>query len=107
FRETGKRQLGREVPLGQAGAGGHEPSLEAPTLSPSQAAMRRERAERLEQALRRLPDPYRQVIVLRHREGRSFEEIGLVLDRSPEAARKLWVRALAQLQQELPPPDGV
>jgi RNA polymerase sigma-70 factor (ECF subfamily) len=95
FRETDKRRLAREVPLEQFGSGGDNCALEASTPSPSQAAMRRERAEQLEQALRRLPDHYRQVIVLRHREGRAFEEIGQALHRTPEAARKLWLRAIA------------
>ena len=31
----------------------------------------------------------------------TFEEIGLRLDRSAEAARKLWSRALVRLTQEL------
>jgi RNA polymerase sigma-70 factor (ECF subfamily) len=107
FRQTDKRQVGLEVALEPAGTGGYDRPMEASSPSPSHVAMGRERAEPLEQALQRLPDQYREVIVLRHREGQSFEAIGRALDRSPDAARKLWVRAIAQLQQELPPPDVI
>lgn len=105
YRDTGKRQLAREVSLDRHGSDVPVPPLEAPTPCPSGQIERRERIEQLERALERLPEHYRQVIVLRHRENRSFEEVGRALDRSPEAARKLWLRAIAQLQQELPPPD--
>ena len=33
-------------------------------------------------------------------EGRSFEEIGLLTDRTPAAARKAWSRAMERLRQE-------
>ena len=42
-------------------------------------------------ALDRLPERMRQVIVWRHREDCSFEEIGRRLERSNVAARKLWL----------------
>ena len=53
------------------------------------------------EALGRLSDVYRQVITWRYQEERSFEEIGQLLRRSPEAARKLWARAIERLQEEL------
>lgn len=70
-------------------------------LSPSGEVLSREERERLNAALLRLPVAYRQAIELRHREGLSFRELGERLDRSEEAARKLWSRAVRQLQQEL------
>lgn len=45
-----------------------------------------------------LPDDYRDVIVLRHFRGLSFEEIGKEMDRSSGATRMLWLRAIKQLQ---------
>jgi RNA polymerase sigma-70 factor (ECF subfamily) len=102
YRTSDPRGLGREVEL-PAGSmeGTDEGPLVAETPTPSKLAMAQEREERLRQALARLPEAYHQVIVLRHREGRSFEEIGRVLQRSSEAARKLWGRAIQQLQREL------
>jgi RNA polymerase sigma-70 factor (ECF subfamily) len=102
FRPGDRRGLGREVELGAASMNGtDEGPLVAETPTPSKLAMAQEREEQLGQALARLPEAYRQVILLRHREGRSFEEIGRVLQRSSEAARKLWGRAIQQLQREL------
>ena len=63
--------------------------------------MARESVSALRAALSRLPDDEQAVIVLRHFESLSFQEVGHRLDRSPEAARKLWSRAIARLQRLL------
>ena len=101
YRDTGKRQVGREFALGCADTGG---ALAANTPSPSGEAMSREQAEALQRALERLPDDYRRVIVLRNQERRSFEEIGPLMDRSAYAARRLWARAVERLQHEVERP---
>jgi RNA polymerase sigma-70 factor (ECF subfamily) len=102
---TTKRRVAREVPL-DAGSSSAEPGgrLPAATPSPSGEAMEHEQDQALQKALQRLPDDYRRVILWRYREERSFEEIGQLLQRSPEAARKLWARAIERLQQELETP---
>ncbi len=69
--------------------------------SPSQAAMRKERVLVLAEALRRLPDDYREVLVLRHLEGLAFPDIAQRLGRTPGAVRILWTRALKKLRAEL------
>jgi RNA polymerase sigma-70 factor (ECF subfamily) len=60
----------------------------------------RERELLLAQLLERLPEDHRDVLVLRHLEGLSHEEIARRMGRSPGAVRMLWVRALARLQVE-------
>jgi RNA polymerase sigma-70 factor (ECF subfamily) len=70
-------------------------------LSPCGEALSREERERLEDALLRLPELYRSVILWRHSEDLSFVEIGRRLGRSDEAARKLWARGLQKLQHEM------
>lgn len=40
--------------------------------------------------LEELPARYVQVILLHSRDGHTFEEIGRLLGKTPEAARKLW-----------------
>ena len=101
FRETEKRQINREVSLDQVGADG-QPVIDVEQAStPSGHAVAREEEVRLERELSRLPDDYRQAIVLRNHGGRSFEEIGNLLNRSPDAARKLWGRAVLRLRKEL------
>jgi RNA polymerase sigma-70 factor (ECF subfamily) len=100
YRDTAKRAVGREVALPGEGssAGGGGVAGSGPT--PSGLAMAQEQAEALQRALARLPDDYRQVLELRFQQQKSFEEIGRLLDRSPDAARKLWSRALQRLRQE-------
>ncbi len=60
-----------------------------------------EQCRALDAALQRLPPSYRQVLRLRYEERCSFAEIGKCLQRSPEAARKLWCRALQRLRQDM------
>jgi RNA polymerase sigma-70 factor (ECF subfamily) len=105
YRETDKRQVAREVRLeGGDTSGGPPAELAAATPSPTSQAMRHEEAEALEAALARLPEEYRQVLTLRYREGRSFEEIAPVMGRTTNAVRKLWARAVERLQRELEAP---
>jgi RNA polymerase sigma-70 factor (ECF subfamily) len=93
FRQTGKRAVDREVGLdGAVGA--------ADGLTPSGHALEREQAAELQDALGRLPEDYRRVITLRYLEERTFEEIGPLMERSPDAARKLWARAMERLRDE-------
>ena len=101
YRRTSKRALSREVPLdGFSSVIGPSVGLATGrTKSPSHIAAAREDREAIERALATLPTDYRQVLVLRFREHRSFAEIGRALGRSDEAARKLWLRALGKLKQ--------
>ena len=49
----------------------------------------------------RLPEDYRAILRLRYDDGLSFDDIAARMGRTPEAARKLWARAVARLQQEM------
>ena len=88
YRLTQKRVLSREVSLDDVD---QADGLIAPADSPSVQAMAQEQAEDMLRALSRLPDDYRQVIVWRHQNHCSFEEIAQRLGRSVTAVRKLWV----------------
>lgn len=63
-----------------------------------------ERFERLEKALAVLPDEMRQVIVLRKIDGLSSREVAARMDRSDDAVRKLYSRAMARLATTLGEP---
>ena len=97
-----RRDAGRER---AGGEGGENPSrilagwLEASVTSPSLAAVRKERAVLLADALARLPENHRELLVLRHIEERPFDEIAERLDRSSGAVRTMWVRALRNLKE--------
>jgi len=102
FRSTGKRCLDRErsidrrtvrTTLGDR--------LADPSPSPPAEVELDEEAEAMERALRQLPEDYRRVIVLRHRENQSFAEVAQTLDRTEAATRKLWARAVERWRQEV------
>jgi RNA polymerase sigma-70 factor (ECF subfamily) len=76
-------------------------ALAAPHSSPSKQADRREQAVLLAEALGRLPEDYREVIVLRHLQERTFPEVAARMGRSVESVKKLWARALARLRGTL------
>jgi RNA polymerase sigma-70 factor, ECF subfamily len=75
--------------------------LVAAGSSPSQQAARREQAVLLADALDRLPQDYREVIILRHLEGLTFPEVARRLDRTLDSVEKLWARGLARLRRSL------
>ena len=102
YRQTAKRELGREVGLPASNeSDGQEIRLIAEALSPSGEAMASEQMQALGRALDRLPPDYRRVLLLRFQEQRTFEEIGRAMERTPNAARMLWLRAVEHLQHEL------
>jgi RNA polymerase sigma-70 factor, ECF subfamily len=100
-----KRRVTREIALALGDSSGPRAGdLNAGTPTPSVELMNAEQTEALERALARLPEDYRRVIQLRYREERSFEAIAELMQRSQNAVRKLWSRAIERLQQELEAP---
>ncbi len=78
-----------------------ERALAAPDSSPSERAIRRERAVLLANALRQLPADYREVLILRELEGRSLDEVAQQMGRTTNAVQKLWARALVQMRRQM------
>ncbi len=104
YRGTRARDAGREVSLEQELAESSQrldSLLAASGPSPSQLAAQREQGLVLADVLARLPEDYRDVIVLRNLEGLSHEEVARRMGRGVGAVRMLWVRALARLRREL------
>jgi RNA polymerase sigma-70 factor, ECF subfamily len=73
--------------------------LVADTSTPSRHATKREALMILANAMERLPEDYRQVIMLRHLEGLPFAEVATRMGRTVPSVQNLWVRALARLKQ--------
>lgn len=102
-----KRDFRREVSINRLGDSVERSALRLESalidrgVSPSAYARRRETDRILADRLADLPDDYRQVLVLRHVEGLSFEEVAKQMDRSSGAVRMLWLRAIRQLRQLL------
>lgn len=104
FNDAAKRRAQREISLSDPGQGPDlSERLEAREPSPSSHLQQEERVRGVEAALEHLSEEHRLVIVLHHRDGCSFDEIGRRLERSPDAVRKLWSRAVQQLKSRLRP----
>jgi RNA polymerase sigma-70 factor (ECF subfamily) len=103
--QRARRRVSREVAF-TLGDSSTEVQLEPPasTPSPSQALKHQEQTTALDRAVARLPEDYQKVIHLRYREERSFDDIAFQMNRSPNAVRKLWARAIEALQNELEAP---
>jgi RNA polymerase sigma-70 factor (ECF subfamily) len=104
YAGTGKRDIAKErsldETLGEA-AQRLGDILAATGTSPTQRLVQQERQQLLARALEQLPEDYRDVLILRHLEGLSHEEIARRMGRNPGAVRMLWVRALADLRREI------
>jgi RNA polymerase sigma-70 factor, ECF subfamily len=99
YRDSSKRSIGRERSWEAAhGEGGADHGEVDPYPTPCTQTIVREDVGALREALLRLPPDDQAVVLLRHFDSLSFEEIGRRLDRSPDAARKLWGRAIVRLQ---------
>jgi len=69
--------------------------------SPRSEMIANERINLFHQAMERLSEHDAQVIRLRSLEEKPFKEIATEMDRSVEAVSKLWIRAMAKLQNEI------
>ena len=90
-----KRDVGKEVDIDAAYAAVEDVG------SPDFEAQRREDHEKLSQAIRRLTPEHQAAIRMRHHEKLTFAEIGQQTNRSADAARMLWNRAIAALTRHL------
>ncbi|MEM8681629.1 MAG: sigma-70 family RNA polymerase sigma factor [Planctomycetota bacterium] len=72
-----------------------------PYLTPASNAEVGEEAARLRSAMLKLSEVHRQVLLLRNWQRYSFAEIANRMQRSENAVKKLWARALVALEQEL------
>lgn len=91
---TQRRNVDREEELAEC-----LPQVSSPT--PSAICVAQEERKRLEAALSCLPADYVKVILLKQFGDLPWEEVGQQLDRSADAARKLWARAIVALQDQL------
>jgi RNA polymerase sigma-70 factor, ECF subfamily len=102
YCERQKREISREVRFDDHdGRAAQLADLENQQAQPREQLIQSERSARVQTAVAKLPESYRQVIELRHFERLSLQEIAERMNRSPEAARKLWCRAVERLICEL------
>jgi RNA polymerase sigma-70 factor (ECF subfamily) len=96
YARTAKRAAHAEVTRGQRP---ETAAARARDGSPSEAAMAAERAGRVRDALAALPGDYRRILELVFNEQLTLREAGARMDRSREAAKKLYGRALARFTE--------
>lgn len=102
FRSFAKRDITRETPLSVDTMDDGNALLGLPTVSSAEVgAVKVEEFSMLNAALENLPEEYREAVILRSFEQKSFEEVGERLGKSAEAARKLWSRAIQALTREI------
>ena len=94
-----KRDANLEVNMQEQSAVGR--GLLDHQLTPSSEAIKQEKARAMKVAMERLSAEQQQVIQLRNFERLAFAEIGKEMDRSEDAARKLWARSIEALKQNL------
>ena len=102
WQRTCERVAGTELPLN--GTDSHatfQVELSCPQSSPSTLLRTDEERQRVRLALQQLPRDYRPVIELRTLEEKSFAEVAAAMERSADAVRKLWSRAVERLAKEL------
>lgn len=102
YRRTAKRQIRRERSLDDDEVQELLKNfVTSPGETPGSKAAKKEHWERTEQALEQLPVEYRQVILWHNRDGLGWPQIAKKLDRSPDAVRMLWKRAIDRLKDIL------
>jgi RNA polymerase sigma-70 factor (ECF subfamily) len=106
FAGTQMRDVGRELPMVSGGVEPVSDQRRSDARSAESAIEQFENQVRLNAALDRLSADHRAAIELRSLQQKSFAEVGQVLGRSADAARKLWVRAVEQLQEVLRSEDS-
>jgi RNA polymerase sigma-70 factor (ECF subfamily) len=105
-RASGKRSVDRERAL-FAPVGEDRSSLDLAAqlrdreLTPAAAAARREMARRVEAAIARLDEPDCEMIVMRHYEQLSNQEVAAALDLTEPAASMRYLRAIRRLRKLL------
>ncbi len=99
--EAARRSVEREVRLPDRSSLVLAQQLMAGGSTPSQRLSRKEIARRLNQALGRLSENDREILLMRHQEDLSYDEISSFLEIEPSAARKRYGRALLRLQNLL------
>ena len=72
-------------------------------LTPEGAVLRRERHRLVQEAIQKLPEHYRTVIILRHQEERSYEEIAQILGIPLGTVKARIFRAREMLKKMLKP----
>ncbi|QEG41122.1 sigma-70 family RNA polymerase sigma factor [Roseimaritima ulvae] len=103
-RKSAKRDMDREQPLALGGTSDHSTielaaQLCDPEITPQAAAVQRELAEQVERTIDSLDEPDREIILMRHYEHLSNQEVAEALQLTPPAASMRYLRAMRRLRE--------
>lgn len=109
-RVSAKRNLDREQQLGPANPDASSVDLAGqlcdPAITPAAAAIQAELARSIESAIELLDETDREIVLMRHYEHLSNQEVAEVLGLNPPAASMRYLRAVRRLREVLSPkPD--
>jgi len=96
-----RRSVDLEMPLPNKSSPQQAERFRAGGSTPSQQAGRRELASRVREAIEKLPQSDREILLLRHYEGLTHDEAARVLKIESATARKRYGRALLRLHRKL------
>jgi RNA polymerase sigma-70 factor (ECF subfamily) len=96
-----RRSVDRELPLPDRSSVLLARPLFARGPSPSQHLEAKEFAEKVGRAVAGLAEADREILLMRHAEDLSYDEVACLLEIEPAAARKRYGRALIRLQKTL------
>jgi RNA polymerase sigma-70 factor, ECF subfamily len=107
-RQAQRRSLDREQPIVPAILADHSSyelagQLLDPELTPASEAIRREMQRRMDAAITQLDEDDREIILLRHREQLSNQDVAATLGLTEAAASMRYLRAVRRLRAELLP----
>jgi RNA polymerase sigma-70 factor (ECF subfamily) len=109
-RVSAKRSVDREQPLAVPGNDQSTIQLVAqlcdPELTPAARATQAEMSRHVEQAISQLADQDGEIIVMRHYEHLSNQEVAVVLELSEQAASMRYLRAVRRLRGLLAEPSS-
>ena len=94
FNGRQQRNIGIEIPIASSNVSAADPTA-------SEEVRKAETRDLIRKVVNELPDDYRTVILLRQQLDLNFVEIAEQMNRSPDAVRMLWARAILVLGEKL------
>jgi RNA polymerase sigma-70 factor (ECF subfamily) len=101
FNEMRRTKRQAHIPMQTEAQGEELPIKDESVQSPAESLLERELQVAIEDAIIELPATQRMALILRRYEGRSYEEIGDILDLSVPAVKSVLFRARTELRARL------
>lgn len=101
FNEMRRTKRQAHIPMQTESQGDDLPIKDESVQSPAESLLEHELQQSIENAILQLPETQRMALILRRYDGRSYEEIGEILDLSVPAVKSVLFRARSELRARL------